>query len=199
MPLLEANWHAKNKCIGHPQSKNPGKPLRKKAQQAFIQRRIKREKKKEIGKIASVISGIRILGARILDIVGSVCISIRPGEYVPKYKTTVKYFQRDVGASNGNSVDEKIISDGDKAFPKLNREQAIQEAEQIISDGDKADPGSDNPASKTGLAHDLLYHFTSNLEDAIYGPIEALLKGDTNDTWSRIRTLLGREIEIAVS
>ncbi|GJV23349.1 hypothetical protein Tco_1376044 [Tanacetum coccineum] len=69
--FLEANWHAKNKCIGHPQSKNPGKPLRKKAQQAFIQRRIKREKEERIGKIASVISGIRILGAWILDIVGS--------------------------------------------------------------------------------------------------------------------------------
>ncbi|GJU16083.1 ARID DNA-binding domain-containing protein [Tanacetum coccineum] len=52
--FLEANWHAKNKCIGHPQqwyqSKNPGKPLRRKAQQAFRQRQIKREKEERIGK-----------------------------------------------------------------------------------------------------------------------------------------------------
>ncbi|GKB51288.1 hypothetical protein Tco_0902041 [Tanacetum coccineum] len=50
---------------------------------------------------------IRILGARILDIVGS-----------------------------NKSTKKLSISDGDKAFPKLNREQVIQEAEQIISDGD---------------------------------------------------------------
>nr|GEX67283.1 putative retroelement [Tanacetum cinerariifolium] len=41
--------------------------------------------------------------------------------------------------------------------------------------------------------------YQSNLEDAIYGPMEALLKGDTNDTWSKIRKLLYREIENAVS
>nr|GEW96037.1 ARID DNA-binding domain-containing protein [Tanacetum cinerariifolium] len=58
--FLEVNWHAKNKCIGQPQqwyqSKNPGKPLRRKVQQAFIQRQIKRENEERIGKFIKQIT-----------------------------------------------------------------------------------------------------------------------------------------------
>ncbi|GJS23507.1 ARID DNA-binding domain-containing protein [Tanacetum coccineum] len=51
--FLEANWHARNKCIGHNkqwyQSKS-GKPLRKRLQQEFIQRQLRREKEEKIGR-----------------------------------------------------------------------------------------------------------------------------------------------------
>ncbi|GJU19320.1 serine-threonine/tyrosine-protein kinase catalytic domain-containing protein [Tanacetum coccineum] len=41
--------------------------------------------------------------------------------------------------------------------------------------------------------------YESNLEEAIYGPVEALLKVGSDDTWSRIMTILHQEIERAVS
>ncbi|GKB95972.1 ARID DNA-binding domain-containing protein [Tanacetum coccineum] len=51
--FLEANWHARNKCIGHNQQwyqSKSGKPLRKRLQQEFIQRQLRREKEEKIGR-----------------------------------------------------------------------------------------------------------------------------------------------------
>ncbi|GJZ35994.1 hypothetical protein Tco_0581811 [Tanacetum coccineum] len=53
--FLKAKWSTRNKERYHNdrqwyQSKNPGKPLRRKMQQAFIQRQIKMDKDERIGK-----------------------------------------------------------------------------------------------------------------------------------------------------
>ncbi|GKC69440.1 hypothetical protein Tco_1115323, partial [Tanacetum coccineum] len=123
---------------------------------------------------------IRILGARILDIVGSVIATENRAsngffQLPEKHKSLINETNIELNPKQGNQEAEQIISDGDKAFPKLNREQAIQEAEQIISDGDKADPELNGEViiqpknSKTGptqisplsLYSGGLYHFTN--------------------------------------
>ncbi|GKC64665.1 ARID DNA-binding domain-containing protein [Tanacetum coccineum] len=52
--FIEANWHRKNKYLGHPQqwyqSKIQGKPLRRITQTEFTQRHNKREKEERIGR-----------------------------------------------------------------------------------------------------------------------------------------------------
>ncbi|GJS00464.1 ARID DNA-binding domain-containing protein [Tanacetum coccineum] len=52
--FIEANWHRKNKYLGHPQqwyqSKIQGKPLRRITQTEFTQRQNKREKEERIGR-----------------------------------------------------------------------------------------------------------------------------------------------------
>ncbi|GJV23350.1 hypothetical protein Tco_1376045 [Tanacetum coccineum] len=73
----------------------------------------------------------------------------------------------ELNPKQGNQEAEQIISDGDKAFPKLNREQAIQEAEQIISDGDKADPELNGEVIKQIVSHFLNGLFTVKLRNAL--------------------------------
>lgn len=45
----------------------------------------------------------------------------------------------------------------------------------------------------------MLCNFQARLNDALAGPVEALLDGANNETWSSIRNLLWRETESAVS
>ena len=44
-----------------------------------------------------------------------------------------------------------------------------------------------------------MVHLQAKLNEALSGPVEALLDGATNDTWPSIRKLLQRETESAVS
>lgn len=43
------------------------------------------------------------------------------------------------------------------------------------------------------------FHWQTKLNEALYGPVESLLDGASDDTWPAIRKLLRRETEVAVA